>query len=86
MKKLFSNYYLARIFIGFGLAVWIFLLCVIISNHALSCVDKNGCLKSTCKYAWLKRNYKNIVYSNRDKCFYEDISKTFEDDGLDDNM
>jgi hypothetical protein len=84
MKKIFSDYYLARILIGLGMAIWIFLLCVIISNHALSCVDKNGCLKSMCKYTWLKRDYKEIVYNNRDNCYYDDVAITFEDDGLPD--
>ncbi len=86
MKKLFSNYYLARILIGLGLIIWIFILIVIISNHAISCVDKNGCLRSFCKYTWLKRQYKQIVFDNRDKCFYEDLDKTFDDDGLPDDI
>jgi hypothetical protein len=67
-------------FIGFVITVWIIILCLIVINHALSCVDKNGCLRSFCEFRWLQEPYKDLVRAKKDNCFYKDLTATFFED------
>ena len=66
--KFFSNIELAKIFLSLLLFVWIIGLCLIVVNHALSCVTADGCLKSQCSYEWLKTEYQQIIDKNSYKC------------------
>jgi hypothetical protein len=72
--KAYSNMAIAKMFIGFLLYLWILLLIVIVSNHGLSCVNDQGCLRSYCLFKWLRPEYKKLVLANAIKCPYQDLS------------
>ncbi len=40
-------------------------------NSTLSCVDKNGCLRSWCKYDWLNLDYKLAIARNSKFCPFQ---------------
>jgi hypothetical protein len=80
MVKNYSSQQVAKLFVGFALTIWIIVLCLIILNHALSCIDKNGCLRSFCEFRWLQQPYKDLVKANQNNCFYKNLTETFFED------
>jgi hypothetical protein len=78
MRK-FSEYQIARIILGIVLTFWLIIMCIIVLNASLSCVDSNGCLKSQCKFAWLNKDYRALVLANNETCFYLTNSDYNED-------
>jgi hypothetical protein len=67
MRK-FSESEIAKIVVGTVLILWIIALCFIIANHTISCVDKNGCLKSFCDINWFRSEYKDLIKANAQNC------------------
>ena len=41
-------------------------------NSTLSCVDKNGCLRSWCKYDWLNLDYRLAIAKNSKFCPFQE--------------
>jgi len=66
--KFFSNIEFAKIFLCLICSSLIFGLCILVINHSLSCVTSDGCLKSQCKYDWLKPEYQILIDKNSNKC------------------
>jgi len=72
--KVYSNSQIAKIFIGAFLIIWLLILLIITTNHALSCVDNNGCLRSQCEYKELKPAYKAAILKNIANCPYTNLT------------
>ncbi len=69
--KIYSNAIIARLFVGLFFTGWLLILLIITMNHSLSCINDQGCLRSSCKYSWLRPEYKDIVSSNSANCPYQ---------------
>jgi hypothetical protein len=78
--KVYSHQQIAKFFVGFAIIIWILILLLIVVNHSVSCVDRNGCLRSFCEFRWLQQTYKDLVRASKDNCFYKDLTVTFFED------
>jgi len=58
-----GQYLIVVILIVFLIAATSFLL-----QAAISCVDKDGCLKSYCKESWFDDDFQAIIDANKDRC------------------
>jgi hypothetical protein len=67
-----SRFKLAKFFIGLIFLSLIVILIIIVANHSISCIDKNGCLRSHCVYSWLKQPYRDLIDANQINCPYQD--------------
>ncbi len=72
--KIFSNIEFSKLFLSLFLFSWIIGLCLLVVNHALSCVTSDGCLKSQCKYEWLRTEYQQLIDKNSFKCANRNIT------------
>jgi hypothetical protein len=72
--KIYSNLAIAKIFLGIILLIWLVTLLIIMVNNCLSCVDENGCLRSSCKYSWLRPEYKKIILQNANNCPFQEYN------------
>lgn len=72
--KVYSAQAIAKIFIGLSLIFWILVLSIVVSNHALSCIDTNGCLRPICDFNWLLPEYQQLVLDNNYKCPYQNTT------------
>ncbi len=67
----------------FQISISIFLGCVLFGvvlmsiNSTLSCVDKNGCLRSWCKWEWLGFDYQVQISKLSKSCPFQTIGKTW---------
>ena len=72
--KVYAKITIAKLLIGIILTVWILIVMIVATNHSLSCVTNEGCLRSYCKFKWLKPAYKKIILANNINCPYQNTS------------
>ncbi len=66
-----SNIYAIRVILIILLGLICFAIIFMSINSSLSCVDKNGCLKSWCNYDWFKPEYLNLIAKNANACPFQ---------------
>lgn len=69
--KLKSNVGFAQLIVGILIFFIVFIVLIIAVNSSLSCVNEQGCLRSWCRFDWLKQEYKVLVTKQNKLCPYQ---------------
>lgn len=67
-----------RLIIGLVFGLVTASLLVIAINSSLSCVDKNGCLRSWCNIDWFRFEYQLAISNQKDNCPFQANFPTVE--------
>lgn len=66
-----SNNIFYQLLIGITLGLVTFSIAFMAVNSSLSCVDKNGCLRTWCDFSWLKYEYQVLIIKMNPICPYQ---------------
>lgn len=72
-----SNKTLFQLLIGIFLSVVTGIILFMAINSSISCIDKNGCLRSWCDFSWLKYEYQKAINELNTVCPFQQSNNRY---------